>query len=40
MMFYSVKAMLLQLKTYVFEKSMLFFRFFISHFSLYWKSDL
>jgi hypothetical protein len=27
--------MLLQLKTYVFEKSMLFFRFFISHFSLY-----
>jgi len=35
MMFLLVKAMLLQLKTYAFGKSMLFFRFFIPHFSLY-----
>jgi len=35
-----LKAMLLQLKTYALGKSTLIFRFFISYFSLNWKSDL
>ena len=39
-MFYSVKAMLLQLKTYALGKSMLIFRFLIPYFSLDWKSNL